>query len=270
MEFTWLEKIQSVAFLSSFVTIVLKSITWHHLDLAKEGSLAIGQKMMVAPFFLTSILMKCFVPGTIISLSICLGYQSLALIVLIFTLLVYQVTLHKIFGIKNKQVIIASIANLTSLARPVTETGFIQTWLVKSFFMYETVISTFIYLLISSIAIAVAKSHQLDEIAIWLGMGFTLLHLLITQVYLHTEQGQILLFPNTATPSKQAIQLREEKQPAKSQQGSQCLPTKKKLKTTGWIFFITSLALTLGVFSILGYQLYPGKIFTYYIVLFPD
>ena len=110
MTFNWREVMQSLAFASSFVTIVLKSVTWHHLELAKLETLSFGQKIKVAPFFLSSISMKTFISGTVVSFLVNANYWYLA-IVFVALLWAYQVILLKCLGFKNPYV-----ANASSVA----------------------------------------------------------------------------------------------------------------------------------------------------------
>ena len=108
MAFTYWEMIQSVAFLSSFVVTVLTSTTWHHIQLAKMGNLSLSQEVMVMPFFLSTILMKCLIPGTLESI-LAKYYHPALSVTVILSLFVYQIILQKSFGFKNKEVVIGRL-----------------------------------------------------------------------------------------------------------------------------------------------------------------
>ena len=245
MEFTWLEIMLSVAFLSSFVTTVLTSTAWHYINLSRKGELSIWQEVKVVPFFLPAIMMKTFVVGTLSHCLMSLHYPYLV-IALVTCLLLYQAVLQKLLGFKNKEVAIASFANLTALARPSTE----NTQLVRRFFIYETLLSTGIYLLLSSASVFLLKTAHLEEWAGWTCLGLVGLQCALTQIYLHTSLGQTLLFP---TASDFEDQTNDEQN--QHQAGS-----KKALKKVGWIFFILSVVITLALFATFGYLMAPkGK-----------
>ena len=163
---------QSLAFASSFVTIVLKSITWHHLELAKTETLSLGLKVKVAPFFLSSISMKTFVSGTCICFLINTKYWYLA-IVFVTLLWAYQVILLKCLGFKNPNVANASFANVTSLARPNTDTGLID---CTCFYVIETQVSSLLYLVLSVIPLLTMPKNEEEMVYLYICLSLTLYH----------------------------------------------------------------------------------------------
>ena len=257
MEFSWMEMMSSITFLSSFFTIVLKSTVWHHLELARTDNLSFGQRFKAVPFFLCAILMKCFVTGTVMSYLVNVGYPYLA-ITMVLTLLIYQCVIQKTFGFTIKEVVYGSIANLTSLARPNTDTGLIHTLVCKSFFKFETLTSTIIYFLICCSAIITkTKNDDIEAMSLYICLGLVGLHLLVTQVYLHTSAGLRALFPELAVPHTGPFQIQAPentavlKQPASREKNP-----KKRYRLIGWLLVIVSLAAILGLFAVISIQIF--------------
>lgn len=279
MKFTAMEILLSVQFVSSFITIVLTSITWHKLgqqpgrqqssltDVSlKEMMISILQKFPVAPFFLSSILMKCFVTGTLASFLANRELQWVA-IPLVIGLLIYQVGLQKLLGFNWGQVAIASFANLTTLAKPTTERK--GTEAVHYFYVWETFASSGVYLGLSFVAtFAFEITTDQEKYAAWACLVLSCLHLFITRVYL--IWGKALLFPTlySHTTSQHQTDFQagacqpdqpEEDKPnvVTKVPAAQTPPAKRKLTICGWVLPVISCAITIGLIAFLATHASP-------------
>ena len=163
--------------------------------------------------------------------------------------------LQFILGFKRGKVALGIFANLTTLARPTTDTGTKSTALVKKFFFYETLTSTAIYLMLSIVTIVLAITRDQEQWAAWTCLGLVGLHISITQAYLWTPSGTAWLFP---TLRSQTSQHPVEEQPDVVDQAATQKPSvKKKLKIVDWTFLFISATITLGLLVFIGHQLLP-------------
>ena len=249
---------QSVAFVSSFVTIVMKSITWHHLELAKSENLSIGQKIKSAPFFLCSIVMKTFGSGTFISFLVNRKLWYLA-VVFVALLWAYQVILQKSFGFENSKVADGSITNITSLARPNTDNGFLHSLVTKCFYLCETRMSTLFYLSLSLSLLLTMLKNEDKMIYLYICLCLVCLHFIITNVYLRTSWGLNQLFPNLPTiPSNETIQIQAENEAASNPDCQRPVATKAKhIAVMAWTVLVVSVVTTVGLITMIYFQSLP-------------
>ena len=242
----------------SFAILVMTSTSWHHFELLKKDSLTMLKQVVIMPFFLPSIFMKMGILSTTVFYvgSITYNYTksvpltSSAVIAIVLVLLAYQISLHFFLGFqfKDDSVVLSIFGNLTSNARPAEDED-----LVKSFFKVETLLSTFLYTLMTTCSTTYIVLYDNNKLYLaYASFGFILLHLLSSQLYLWTSTGNTLLFPKA-----------EETDPTVDSSVTHKSNEKKTklaiaLNCAKWIILTISIAATVGLFFYIGYVLTQG------------
>ena len=260
LSFTLIQQVSSLGVLISFVTLVLTSTTWHHLELAQAGKLTFGREVVIMPFFLPSIFMKAWITSTTMSCTkflcdkhgVSATLSSVLVLAPAIALLLYQWILHLCLGFKMKEqsVITSIVGNISSNVRPITKTKKRHNAQVRAYFLVESLSSTVVYSLLAIFCVLTTQSWE----AI-VGCGFIPIHIILTQLYLWTQGGRGLLFDDSGN-QEESFQLTEQ-------------PTRKKDKNIGeegselrilkWIFLTVSLIATMALFGFMGWKIFQGK-----------
>ena len=246
----------------SFAILVMTSTSWHHFELLKKDSPTMLKQVVIMPFFLPSIFMKMGILSTTMYYvgSITYNYTksvpltSSAIIAIVLVLLAYQITLHYYLGfqLKDDSVVLSIFGNLTSNARPRTAE---DEGLVKSFFKVETLLSTFLYTLMTTCTTTYIVLYDYKKLYLaYIGFAFIVLHLLSTQLYLWTSKGQALLFPRAEETDPTDPKVEEP-----STEAPKSLGEKAELVHCKWLILIMSIAITLAAFGYVFVILTQGK-----------
>ena len=248
----------------SFAILVMTSTSWHHFELLKKDSLTMLKQVVIMPFFLPSIFMKMGILSTTVFYvgSITYNYTksvpltSSAVIAIVLVLLAYQISLHCFLGFqfKDDSVVLSIFGNLTSNARPAEDED-----LAKSFFKVETLLSTFLYTLMTTCSTTYIVFYDNNKLYLaYASFGFILLHLLSTQFYLRTSTGHKLLFPEETNPSLNP-KADSSVTTARDSKGERKTKLAVALTWAKWIILTISIAATVGLFCYIGYVLTQGK-----------
>ena len=261
-----LQIVLSVNIPISFIILVMTSTAWHNFELFKKDSLTLLRQVVIMPFFLPSIFMKMGILSTTVFYvgSITYNYTksvpltSSAVIAIVLVLLAYQISLHFFLGFqfKDDSVVLSIFGNLTSNARPAEDED-----LVKSFFKVETLLSTFLYTLMTTCTTTYIVLYDYKKLYLaYIGFAFIVLHLLSTQLYLRTSTGHKLLFPKAEetnpSPNPKAD---SSVTTARDSKGERKTKLAVALTWAKWIILTISIAATVGLFCYVGIVLTRGK-----------
>ena len=228
----------------SIASAVTQSITWHFFESAKKHELGLSTQAKTALFFAPIVITKVLVMSTFTVQLNAMEYHQIVTLAPSLMFLIYQ------FGIvtwafpKMESSLSTALANLTSIRRPSHDKDEVEN--VIHFYKVETVGSSVICLIYLVILSNLICSHQpsdvVDPIINYIGLTLVSISFLLTQLYLRTDWGIKLLFPETIN-----LKAKEE-----NYQKSKKTPNRKDVKTSSspklkLCFVLTSALLTVAV-----------------------
>ena len=236
----------------SIASAVTQSITWHFFESAKKHELDLSTQAKTALFFAPIVITKVLVMSTLTVQLNAMEYHQIATLAPSLMFLIYQ------FGIvtwafpKMESSLSTALANLTSIRRPSHDKDEVEN--VIHFYKVETVGSSVICLIWTILSYLIS-SHQpggvVEPIFSYIGVTLVSISFLLTQLYLRTDWGIKLLFPETdaETDAETEINLKAKEE---NYRKSKKTPNRKDVKTSSspklkLCFVLTSALLTVAV-----------------------
>ena len=237
----------------SIASAVTQSITWHFFESAKKHELDLSTQAKTALFFAPIVITKVLVMSTLTVQLNAMEYHQIATLAPSLMFLIYQ------FGIvtwafpKMESSLSTALANLTSIRRPSHDKDEVEN--VIHFYKVETVGSSVICLIWTILSYLIS-SHQpggvVEPIFSYIGVTLVSISFLLTQLYLRTDWGIKLLFPETdadaETDAETEINLKAKEE---NYRKSKKTPNRKDVKTSSspklkLCFVLTSTLLTVA------------------------
>ena len=227
----------------SIASAVTQSITWHFFESAKKHELGLSTQAKTALFFAPIVITKVLVMSTLTVQLNAMGYHQIVTLAPSLMFLIYQ------FGIvtwafpKMESGLQTALGNLTSIRRPSHDEDEVEN--VIHFYKVETVGSSVICLICTILSYLIS-SHQpsdvVEPIVNYIGLTLVSISFLLTQLYLRTDWGIKLLFPETINLKAKEENYRKSKK----------TPNRKDVKTSSspklkLCFVLTSALLTVAV-----------------------
>ena len=248
IDWNWGQIVSSVACPLSILSSFSTCVTWHFFEQAKKHDLSFFTQIKVAPFFMPIIITKLWVLSRFSAQVNAMGYPYLITVAPSLLFLIYQFGLFTASFCVRDSAFAHALSNMTSLRRPSHDPS--QVGKVIGFYRLETVTSSLICLSWAIFSKVLSHSNP-DEMVLsshypnfsWIGITLTCASFLLTQLYLRTESGIKLLFP-------EGINENDNDQTTKgnSQQTSQKATESQKSPWVKRPLALTSILLTVAVF----------------------
>ena len=190
-----MQKIASLAYPISFLSLVMGTITWHfHVREVILDNLSMKQKAKAGAFFLTIVFQKSWVLADLCSTMGStfldnteinwLVYLSKALP--LFLVIICEMALYLAMSFPLKTAILGSIANLTTLWRPTHDES--KNDKCRRFYKYETILSSLLFFFFSLLSLILNYTMgKKEDNWFWphtLAIGLSCTSLLVSQLYL--------------------------------------------------------------------------------------
>ena len=190
-----MQKIGSLAYPISFLSLVMGTITWHfHIREVVLENLPITQKAKAGPFFLIIVIQKSWVMADLCSTMTMIVLENtdihwlvyLAKALPLFLVITCEMVLHLAMPFPLKTATLGSIANITTLWRPTHDES--QNDKCRRFYKHETILSSLLYLIFSLLSLTLNYTlGKQEENWFWphiLSVGLSCVSLLLSQLCL--------------------------------------------------------------------------------------
>ena len=192
-----MQAIGTLSYPLSFLTIIMAPTTWHFQSCHDSTGLTLWMQVKAMPFFLSSMWMKLWALSTATSISSLLASQLGTSRVICFGPLLIasacQTVLHLRLSHRKREAVLGALINSFSIGRSSPN----RDNLVLEIFKAETILSSVVCLLFSASSLIISEI-LLSQKHLWQAytcLGLVFLHVVATQVYLHTNWGKKALFP---------------------------------------------------------------------------
>ena len=182
----------------SISSAIFLSITWHFFAKAKKHELSFPTQAKTGLFFAPIVITKVLVLSTFTVELNAMGYHQIVTLAPSLMFLIYQLGIVALVFPKMESALSTALGNLTSIRRPSHKLSEVEN--VINFYKLETVGSSVICLIwtmLSNLISSHQPSDMVEPIVSYIGVTLVSINFLLTQLYLRTEWGIKLLFPET-------------------------------------------------------------------------